>query len=437
MQQRLAQEFSFPELLRFAFPSIVMMVFVSLYTIVDGLFVSNFVGPEAVAALNLVYPVQGVALAIGIMFATGGSALVAIRMGQGRNEEARSAFTLILVTSVTLSLAVTVLTLTNLESLCRWLGAEGETLVYSEVYLGTLICFIPVGAIQLFFQSFFVTAGRPKLGLVMNIGAGVFNIVFDYLLVVPGGMGVQGAALATGGGYCIPAIGGLIFFWRNRNGLCFRRPKWDGRLLLQTCANGSSEMVTNLSSSVTTLLLNFYTLRFAGTDGVAAITAVFYCQFLMTSMFMGFSMGVSPVISYHYGAENRDYLRRTVRRCGSFVLLSSAAVWVISLLGVTPEDLESFAVAVSPMNIKAYGIALILPADGREDVVRDGLDSFVETQKNNFEFYLADQYAIAEDARVETLADGTCLLVLCEDADGVLDAIRSTLEEGGIPAGLS
>ena len=275
MQQRLAQEFSFPELLRFAFPSIVMMVFVSLYTIVDGLFVSNFVGPEAVAALNLVYPVQGVALAIGIMFATGGSALVAIRMGQGRNEEARSAFTLILVTSVTLSLAVTVLTLTNLESLCRWLGAEGETLVYSEVYLGTLICFIPVGAIQLFFQSFFVTAGRPKLGLVMNIGAGVFNIVFDYLLVVPGGMGVQGAALATGGGYCIPAIGGLIFFWRNRNGLCFRRPKWDGRLLLQTCANGSSEMVTNLSSSVTTLLLNFYTLRFAGTDGVAAITAVF------------------------------------------------------------------------------------------------------------------------------------------------------------------
>ena len=335
MQQRLAQEFSFPELLRFAFPSIVMMVFVSLYTIVDGLFVSNFVGPEAVAALNLVYPVQGVALAIGIMFATGGSVLVAIRMGQGRNEEARSAFTLILVTSVTLSLAVTVLTLTNLESLCRWLGAEGETLVYSEVYLGTLICFIPVGAIQLFFQSFFVTAGRPKLGLVMNIGAGVFNIVFDYLLVVPGGMGVQGAALATGGGYCIPAIGGLIFFWRNRNGLCFRRPKWDGRLLLQTCANGSSEMVTNLSSSVTTLLLNFYTLRFAGTDGVAAITAVFYCQFLMTSMFMGFSMGVSPVISYHYGAENRDYLRRTVRRCGSFVLLSSAAVWVISLLGVT------------------------------------------------------------------------------------------------------
>lgn len=110
---------------------------------------------------------------------------------------------------------------------------------------------------------------------------------------------------------------------------------------------------------------------------------------------------------------------------------------LLSLLGVTPEDLESFAVAVSPMNIKAYGIALILPADGREDVVRDGLDSFVETQKNNFEFYLADQYAIAEDARVETLADGTCLLVLCEDADGVLDAIRSTLEEGGIPAGLS
>ncbi|NCE64832.1 MATE family efflux transporter [Pseudoflavonifractor sp. 524-17] len=333
MEQQLAQEFRFPELLRFALPSIIMMMFTSLYTVVDGYFVSNYVGAEAMAALNLIYPVQSTAMGLSFMFSTGGGAIVAIRMGQGRMEEANRAFTLVMLAAAVVAGTVTALTLWQLEPLCRWLGAEGATLQPSRVYLGTLICFNAAAALQYQFQSFLITAGRPKLGLGMSMAAGGFNMVFDYLLIVPGKLGVAGAALATGGGYCIAAAGGLIFFFWNRKGLHFVRPRWEGRMLLRTCANGSSEMVTNLSAAVTTLLFNFYTLRFAGTDGVAAITAMFYCQFLMTSLFFGFTMGAGPVISYHFGAEHRDYLRRVLRQCLWFVLGASVLIFGVSILG--------------------------------------------------------------------------------------------------------
>lgn len=328
MNQSIAKEYKAGGLLRFALPSIIMMIFVSLYTIVDGFFVSRYVGTDALSAVNLVYPVISIIIAIGVMLATGGNAVVAIRMGEGNLKKAKKDFTLITITAIISCTIFSTIVLIYMEPVVRLLGADASLVELCVTYLTPLMLLAPFSALQMLFQSFFITAGKPGLGLTLTITAGLCNMLFDYIFIVPMNMGIVGAAYATAIGYMVPAIGGLVLFMRKKEDrLCFAKPDFDKKVLFNSCTNGSSEMVTNLSGSITTLLFNIVMMKLAGSDGVASITVVLYSQFLMTSLFMGFSIGVAPVISYHYGAGNSGYLKKLNRICISFILGCSVLIF--------------------------------------------------------------------------------------------------------------
>lgn len=342
MSTSISREFHFGSLLRFALPTIVMMIFMSLYTIVDGFFVSNYLGTTALSSINIVWPLLNVVIAVAIMLATGGSAVVARRMGEQRMPEARENFTLLVLAAITAGIVIAVIGTVFLEPIIRLFGAEGALLPFCRDYLGTLILFAPFSVLQMLFLVFLVAAGRPHIGLILTIGSGVANAILDYLLIVPGGMGIRGAALATASSYLIPALFGLYYFFSRKNELHFVRPRADWHMLRQACANGSSEMVVNLSNGVTTLLFNLILLRLAGEDGVAAITIIMYVQFLFLGLYQGFSDGIAPVISYNYGSQNTPQLRRIFKIAIAFIG-GSAAVLVVAAIVLHQPLIQIFA----------------------------------------------------------------------------------------------
>lgn len=352
MNPAIGREFHFASLIRFALPTIIMMIFMSLYTIVDGIFISRFVGTDALSATNIVYPMINIVLAVAIMLATGGSAVVARKMGEGKTKSAKQSFTFIVISGTAAGAVIGLLGIVFLEPICLFLGASAALMEYCKSYLFVLLLFAPAAVLQILFQSFFVTAGRPMLGLLLTVIAGVGNAVFDYLFIVPLGMGVAGAALATAMGYLLPSAVGLIYFSVSKNALHFCRPKLDWRMLAGSCLNGSSEMVTNLSTGIITFLFNILMMRYLGENGVAAITIVIYAQFLLTALYMGFSMGVAPVISFNYGSGNTVQLQRIFRICMIFIALSSVAMYGASLL------LSEYLVAIfAPVGSAVYEVA--------------------------------------------------------------------------------
>ena len=296
----LAKEFHTLSLIKFAFPSMVMMVFMGLYTIIDTIFVARFVDTNALSSINIVCPVINIIVGLGTMLATGGSAIVAKKMGSGKADEARSNFTLIIITG----LVITVIGLLFLDEIVWGLGASEILFPYCKDYLTIQLIFVVGNIMQVLYQNLFVTAGKPTLGLILSVLAGLANIVFDYIFIVLLHMGIKGAALGTGIGYMIPTVIGTIFFLTGRSELHFCKPKMDAAVLLKSCSNGASEMVSQLSTAVTTFLFNATMMRLLGEDGVAAITVIIYSQFLLTTLYIGFSMGVAPIISYNYGSEN-------------------------------------------------------------------------------------------------------------------------------------
>ncbi len=330
---KIATEFNFTGLLRYAFPSVVMMIFISSYTIVDGLFVARFVNTDALSALNIIYPLQQLFGSIGFMFATGGSALVGALLGQKKDREASRVFSLITVTVLSFIVIASIFVYIFAEPLVRLLGANDILLPYGVAYIRIFLMFSPFQVLQFIYQSFFITAGKPTLGLVTTLAAGAFNIVFDYVFIVMFDLGIEGAALATGLGGCIPAVAGTIFFFNNKTGLHFQVPMVAPWAIKKTCTNGSSEMVTNLSGAVTTLVFNLLMMRYAGSDGVASLTAVLYAQFVFVALFLGFSMGVAPVISYHFGADNKQYLKKLQGMCFFFVVVTSIVVFLMAFFG--------------------------------------------------------------------------------------------------------
>ncbi len=313
-----------------------MMVFMSLYTIVDGIFVSRLVGSNALSAVNIVYPVINLMFACGIMLSTGGSAIVARQIGEKKEGESRENFSLIALVSFFVGMVILVFGMLFLESICKVLGATPILLSDCKKYLGVLLLFGPLTMMQMFFQVFFVTAGKPTLGLILTIAGGVANVILDYVFMGPMGMGVMGAALATGLGQAIMAIVGIVYFFRRKKGLYFVKPIFRGKVMLESCGNGSSEMVSNLSMAIVTFLFNLTMLQLLGEDGVAAITIVLYGQFLFTSMYLGFSMGVSPVFSFNYGDKNYEQLKRIYKICMYFIAISSVVVLVVALVFAEP-----------------------------------------------------------------------------------------------------
>ena len=324
----------------------VMMVFMSLYTIIDGIFVSRFVGSEALSAINIVFPVLNVLIAVGIMLASGGSAVIAKKFGENKSEEARRNFSMIVFIGVLFGIAALILGNLAITLIVHMLGSTPLIEEECVTYLSISLYFSPACMLQMLFQTFFVTAGKPHMGLAITICGGITNAVLDYVFMGPLHMGIAGAALATGLGQMIPAVIGLFYFF-------FVKPAFDMKVLKDSCLNGSSEMVTNLSNAVVTYLFNIIMLDLMGEKGVAAITIVLYGQFLFNALYMGFSMGVAPVFSFNYGRKNTKLLKRIYKICVLFIVISSIIITAMALVGsdfivaiFTPRHTETFAIAV-------------------------------------------------------------------------------------------
>lgn len=355
----IAQEFNLISLLRFVAPTVVMLVFMSLYQMVDAVFVSKFVGENALSALNIVYPFPSIVIAVSIMLATGGSAIIARNMGEGKEKEAKENFSFIVLVGAVIGVAIATAGILFIEPLIYMLGATPSLYDYCYEYLFILVLSVPLSVFQMLFQSFFVTAGKPHLGLTLTVLGGASNIVLDYVFIVLCGFGVSGAALATSIGYSIPGLFGLIYFAVSRKGtLYFVKPVFRWGVLFKCCINGLSEMVNNLAVAVTTFLFNVLMLKYAGEAGVAAITIVLYAQFLMTSAFMGFSSGIAPVVSFNYGSGNVRQLKKIFKISVWVITVVSAAVFVIAetcsdvvIMVFTPAGSEVFG-------LTKYGFAI-------------------------------------------------------------------------------
>lgn len=350
-------------LIKFSFPSIISLLCMSCYEMVDGVFVANFVDADALAAINIVYPPITILIGIAIMLSTGGSAVIAKKLGEQKGQEAKENFTMIVLVGFFLGIFCIIIDFLFVKKLVVLLGATERLFDYAYTYLFILTLASPAGILQMLFMTFFVTAGKPNLGMILTAASGVTNIVFDYIFMGPMGMGVEGAAIATGMGYTVSAVSGFFFFWKNKNGLLhFVRPKWNGKVLLHACTNGMSEMVGSLAGSVITLIYNFKMLYYAGEDGVAAITIVLYAQFVLSAVYLGFSNGVAPVISYNYGSRNTAQLKRIFRICiktiAAVAAVTVAASYLLGdfIIGVfAPKGTHIFELARSGFGIFAIG----------------------------------------------------------------------------------
>ncbi len=343
MKIQLSEHFTYSKLIRFTVPSIVMMIFTSIYGVVDGLFVSNFVGKTPFAAINLIMPFLMAFGTVGFMIGTGGSALVSKTMGEGDHRRANRLFSMLVYVSVGLGVAMSILGIVFLRPIASLLGAEGQMLedcvVYGRIILLALTAFI----LQNEFQSFLIAAEKPKLGLAITVAAGVTNMVLDALFVGVFEWGLVGAAAATALSQVVGGVIPLIYFiLPNKSRLRLTGFFFDGRALLKTCTNGVSELLTNLSMSLVNMLYNFQLIEYAGEDGIAAYGVIMYVAFLFVAVFIGYSIGVAPVIGFQFGAENREELKSLFKK--SMVVLAVLSLAMTTLSEVLAGPLSSIFV---------------------------------------------------------------------------------------------
>lgn len=347
MKIKLSDHFTYNRLLRFTLPSVVMMVVASIYSVVDGLFVSNLVGDLALSAVNIIFPVTMIIGAFGFMLGTGGSAIVARTLGEGRKELAQGYFSMLIYTVLVVGGILSVVSVVLTEPIARLAGASDLLIDDCEAYGRIMLAGSVVFMLQVLFQSFFVVAERPQLGLFFSVAAGVTNMGLDYVFIALMDLGIAGAALATVAGYCVGGVIPLIYFLTGeRSGLRLGKTKLYGRQLLQACANGSSELMSNISASVVGILYNIRLMDLLGEPGVAAHSVMMYVDFVFVAAFLGFSMGSAPIVSYHYGAENYDELKNIFRRSG--VIIAATSVAMVAASELLSRPLSAAFVGYSP-----------------------------------------------------------------------------------------
>lgn len=338
MKIRLSEHFTYKKLLRFVFPSIIMMIFTSIYGVVDGLFVSNYVGEIPFSAVNLIMPFLMIFSGVGFMIGTGGTALVAKNFGEGNDKKANEIFSMLITVSIGLGVLIGVLGFFAIRPVSQLFGAKGETLGYCVAYGSIIMPALPTFMLQSVFQSFLITAEKPKLGLAVTVAAGVTNMVLDAVFVAVLELGVEGAALATTVSQIVGGVIPLIYFiCPNSSRLRLSKPKFDFKALWKTCTNGSSEMMSNISMSLVNMLYNLQLMKFAAESGVAAYGVIMYVNFIFISVFIGYSIGVAPIVGYHYGAENHAELKNLFKKSlivigSSGVVLTAAAILLSPLL---------------------------------------------------------------------------------------------------------
>ena len=327
---RLSDHFTYGRILRFTFPSIIMMIVISIYGVVDGFFVSNYVGKTPFAAVNFIMPFLMIPMAVGFMIGGGGSALISCTLGEQQPEKANRIFSLLVYFSIALGIVITITFQILLRPVAIAMGASGQLLNDCVRYGRIIILGIPFNILQMEFQTFFVTAEKPRLGLWATIGSGVTNVVLDFLLVAALPLGLTGAAIATTLSQVVGGVVPIVYFsCKNTSLLQIGKTNYDGSALIRTCTNGCSELLSNISMSIVNMLYNVQLLNVAGENGVAAYGAIMYVNLLFLSAFIGHIIGTSPVIGYHYGAQNHKELRSILQK--SLVIIGGFSVAMVAM----------------------------------------------------------------------------------------------------------
>lgn len=373
MQIQLSEHFTYKKLIKFTIPTIIMMIFTSIYGVVDGIFVSNCVGSEAFAAVNLIMPALMILGTIGFMIGTGGSALVSKTIGEGKKDKANEYFSMLMYLLIIVGFILTIVGIIFIKPISALLGAEGEILNYCVIYGRTLLIALIPFVLQNSFQSFLVVAEKPQMGLIISIAAGITNMILDFLFIYVFKMGVFGAALATGISQFVGGIIPLIFFSRKNSSLLkLTKAKFEFKAIVQACTNGSSEMLTNLSMSLVNMLYNMQLMKYAGSDGVVAYGIIMYVGFIFIGTYLGYSIGTAPIVGYHYGAKNKEELKSLLKKSLKLILITSivmtgiaeliskllASIFVsydLELLEMTTRAIRLFAISyiISGFNIFA------------------------------------------------------------------------------------
>lgn len=366
MDIKLSDHFTYKKILLFAAPTIGTVLIAITYDIIDGFFVSNYIGKTAFAAVNIIYPFQLMLSVIGYMFGTGGSALIASELGRGKEERARQIFTMLIKTAFTIGVALAVLGFIFLPEIGELIGATPSIMEYGLPYGRTLFLFLPVMIVGYAFQSILITAEKPQLGFYLSVANMFSNIIFDYLFIVVFQWEMVGAAVATGIGACINGLIPLYYFSRpNSSCLHFTSYKFDGKALFATCSNGLSEMVDDMAISVVFVFYNIQLLRFMGEDGVAAFGVVVFVEGIFTAVFAALCLEANSIVGYHFGAQNHLELRSLLKKgivlnlgfgILMFVLAQITAGWIAEVyVGYEPS-----VCALAEEALKAFALAFIL-----------------------------------------------------------------------------
>ena len=330
---QLSDHFSYGRLIRFILPSIITMIFTSFYGVVDGLCVSNFAGENAFAAVNLIMPFPMLLGAFGMMFGTGGSALTALKFGEGKPEEANKTFSQMVYATALLGIAFAIAGVVFTRPLALLVGADGEILEYCTIYGRIMFIGVPFFMLQTLFQSFMVTAEKPSIGLLITILAGVTNIILDIVFVGLFQGGVTGAAIATLISQMVGSIVPFVYFLRENDSILgLVRTGFSLPLIWKACFNGSSELMTNASLSLVNILYNYQLMKFLGYDGVAAYGVIMYVNFIFVSTFVGYSYGGAPIVSYHYGAGNKEELQNVHGKSLKIIGITGVVMTLLAVL---------------------------------------------------------------------------------------------------------
>lgn len=330
MQVQLSDHFTYKRLLRFVLSPVLMMIFTSVYSVIDGLFVSNYVGELQFAALNFIYPVIMVLGAVGFMFGAGGTAIVSKTLGEGHKTHANRYFTLVVIVTAACGAVLAVIGIFTIRYIALLMGATDDMLEYCVQYATIILIALPCFMLQNLFQSFFITAEKPKLGFIFTIASGIANIIMDAMFVAVFKMGIRGAALATAISQTIGGLAPIIYFaCKNKSLLRFTKPKWYGRIVAKSCVNGSSELLGNIAMSLVSMIYNAKLLDIAGRNGVSAFGVIMYVQFIFVAIFIGYCIGTAPIVGYNFGAQNKEELRNIFKK--TMIIISVVAVCMVAL----------------------------------------------------------------------------------------------------------
>lgn len=331
MKIQLSDSFTIKKLIRFVFPSIIMMVFTSIYGVVDGFFVSNYAGKIAFASVNLIMPFIMITSGLGFMFGTGGSALVSMKLGQKQSETANRYFSMIVYVTCILGVCLSIFGFVFTPQIAKVLGATDDMMHDCVLYGRINMAFNTPFMLQSLFQTFFITAQKPRLGLYTTIAAGLSNMILDFVLVGMIPLGVVGAAIATGVSQCIGGLLPIVYFIRKNDSLLrLSRTKLEAKPILKAAGNGSSEFMTNISSSLISMLYNLQLMKYLGENGVAAYGVLMYVQFIFLAIYLGYTIGSSPIISYHYGAQNTKEVQSLFRKSYGLILSAGVVLFLIA-----------------------------------------------------------------------------------------------------------